>query len=74
VFLDSSQRVAGHVRDFIEALVGFVAAFKLRPATITHTLHIEGVSELQQPILELRQRPKIRGRRALEPLSSFQCR
>jgi hypothetical protein len=71
MFLDSSLRVAGNVRDFVQATVRLVMAFKFRSAAVTQTLDIEGVSELQQPVLELRQRPKIRGRRTLEPLSSL---
>jgi hypothetical protein len=73
MFLDGSLRIAGHVPDLIGALVSLIAALKLGPATITHALYIERVGELQQPVLRLRQRPKVSGRWPLETLSRFEC-
>jgi hypothetical protein len=74
MFLDGGLGVAGNVGDLVQAAIRLVAALPLRAPTITQTLDIERVSELQQPVLELGQRPKICGRRALEPLSSLKSR
>jgi len=72
MFLDRGLRLARHRINLIQARVSLVAALKLGSPTITQALDIERVSELQQPVLALRQRPKVRGRRTLEPLSSFE--
>jgi len=73
MFFHRGLRVTGNVRDLIQARVSVVAALKLRPAAFTQALQIEGIRELQQPILRLRQPPKISGRRPLETLSRLQC-
>jgi len=72
MFLDRGLRMASNVSDLIQPRVGVVAALKLGAPTITQALHVERVRELQQPILTLRQRPKIRGRRTLKTLSRLQ--
>jgi hypothetical protein len=75
VFFNSGLSMTRRVSDFIQTGVGFVAAFKLRPtANVTPALKVKGVRELQQPVLILRQRPKISRRWALETLSGFECR
>ena len=72
MFLNRSLRMARNVGDFIQARVSLVAAFKLGSPTIAQALDVERVGEFQQPVLALRQRPEVGGRRALEPLSSFE--
>jgi len=72
MFLNRGLRLTGHRLDLIEARVSFVAALKLGAPTITQALDIERVGELQQPVLALRQGPKIGGWRALETLSRFE--
>jgi hypothetical protein len=72
MLLNRRLRMARNVRDFIQARVSFIAALKLGAPTITQALYVERVGELQQPVLALRQRPKIGGRRALESLSSLE--
>jgi hypothetical protein len=72
MFLNRGLREAGNVSDLVQAFVGLVAALRLGPATIAQALDVERVSELQQPVLALRKLPKIRGWRALKPLSSFE--
>jgi hypothetical protein len=59
MFLNSGGGLACHRSGLIKPAVGFVAAFKLGTTAIAQPLNVEGVSELQQPILVLRQRPKI---------------
>ena len=47
MFLDRGLRMAGYVRDLIQPRVGIVAALELGSPTLTKTLDVERVSELQ---------------------------
>lgn len=72
MLLDGGLRVAGNVSGLIQARVSLVAALKLGAATITHTLDVERVGELQQPVLMLGKFAEVRGRWSLETLSSLE--
>jgi hypothetical protein len=72
VFLYRGLRVASSISDLIQTCVSVVAALMLRPSTIAHALNVEGISELQQPVLRLRQPPKIIRRWPLETLGRFE--
>jgi hypothetical protein len=74
MLLNSGGGLASHRSDLVQPAVSFVAAFKLGSPTLAQPLDVEGVSELQQPILMLRQLPKVSGRRALETLSGLESR
>lgn len=74
VLVHGGLRVAGNVRDLVEARVIVVAALPLRAPAVAQAVKVEGVRELEQPVLALRQGPKVCGRRALETLSRFQRR
>jgi len=72
VLLDRSLRMASNVSDLVQARVSLVAALKLGAPAITQAIDVERVGELKQPVFTLRQGSQVRGRRALETLSSFE--
>ena len=74
MLLNRGLRITRHIRDLVQTVVRVIAALPLRASTITQALNIERVRELQQPVLALRQRAKVRRRRTLKPLSSLKSR
>lgn len=75
MFLDRCLTLADRILNLIQTSVSLIAALETITATdITQAFQVEGVRKLKEPILGLRQRTQIIGRRFLKTLGSLKRR